>query len=88
MLPRTLCPLAAAGARRPQAIAGGLIRCHMTTRATQFDNLADRRSFGLDAEKWAAFMATLEAPVRDLPRLKRLLNEPSIFPDPIQYVSN
>ncbi|WP_280952511.1 DUF1778 domain-containing protein [Mesorhizobium sp. WSM3859] len=43
---------------------------------------SDRRSFRLDAEKWTAFMAALEAPVGDLPRLKRLVNEPSIFPDP------
>ncbi|TPK91647.1 DUF1778 domain-containing protein [Mesorhizobium sp. B2-4-12] len=43
------------------------------------ETLADRRSFHLDAEKWAAFMAALDAPTRDLPRLKRLLSEPSIF---------
>ena len=41
--------------------------------------LADRRSFHLDAEQWKAFMAALDAPPRDLPRLKRLLSEPSIF---------
>ncbi len=44
--------------------------------------LADRRSFLLDAEKWEAFVAALDAPPRDLPRLRRLLNEPSIFDDP------
>jgi uncharacterized protein (DUF1778 family) len=43
------------------------------------DALADRRRFGLDAERWDAFMAALEAPPRDLPRLKRLLNEPDAF---------
>ena len=43
------------------------------------ETLADRRSFPLDAEKWAAFMVALDAPTRDLPRLKRLLSEPSIF---------
>ncbi|MER8885198.1 MULTISPECIES: DUF1778 domain-containing protein [unclassified Mesorhizobium] len=43
------------------------------------ETLADRRSLHLDAEKWVAFMAALDAPTRDLPRLKRLLNEPSIF---------
>ncbi|MER8391739.1 DUF1778 domain-containing protein [Mesorhizobium sp. M1340] len=43
------------------------------------ETLADRRSFHLDAEKWVAFMAALDAPTRDLPRLKRLLNEPSTF---------
>ncbi|WP_352597942.1 DUF1778 domain-containing protein [Mesorhizobium sp. M0488] len=81
MLPRALCPLAATGARRPQAVAGGVIRCHVSTSTTRSEKLADRRSFRLDAEKWAAFMAALDAPTRDLPSLKRLLSEPSIFSD-------
>lgn len=41
--------------------------------------LADRRSFHLDAERWQAFVAALDAPVRDMPRMKKLLNEPGIF---------
>lgn len=41
--------------------------------------LPDRRHFTLDAEQWAAFQAALEAPPRDLPRMRRLLNEPSVF---------
>lgn len=41
--------------------------------------LADRRSFGLDAKQWSAFIAALEAPVRPLPRLGRLLKEPGLF---------
>ena len=44
--------------------------------------LAERRHFGLDAEHWAAFMAALEAPVRALPRVRRLLREPGIFDRP------
>lgn len=53
------------------------------TRSTppNADALADRRSFRLDAEKWEAFLAALDGPKRDLPRLKRLLSEPSIFSD-------
>lgn len=43
------------------------------------ETLADRRSFHLDAERWKAFMAALDAPPRDLPRLERLLNDPGIF---------
>ncbi len=43
------------------------------------ETLADRRHFGLDAETWAAFMAALDAPPREIPRLERLLREPSIF---------
>lgn len=49
------------------------------TRAEE--TLADRRFFGLDAERWAAFMAALDAPPRPLPRLERLFGEPSIFED-------
>lgn len=43
------------------------------------ETLADRRRFGLDAERWAAFMAALDAPPRSLPQLQTLLSEPSIF---------
>jgi uncharacterized protein (DUF1778 family) len=43
------------------------------------ETLADRRYFGLDAERWAAFMAALDAPPRDNPVLERLLREPSVF---------
>lgn len=41
--------------------------------------LADRRTFGLDAEQWKAFVKALDAPARPLPRLRRLLNEPGFF---------
>ena len=44
--------------------------------------LAERRHFGLDAEHWAAFIAALDAPVRALPRVRRLLREPGIFDRP------
>lgn len=46
------------------------------------ETLADRRHFGLSAERWAAFMAALDAPPRDLPRLRRLLRERGVFDDP------
>ena len=41
--------------------------------------LADRRTFGLNAAQWKAFMAALDAPPRSLPRLERLLEEPGFF---------
>lgn len=41
--------------------------------------LADRRSFGLNATQWKAFMAAVDAPPRPLPRLERLLKEPGFF---------
>jgi uncharacterized protein (DUF1778 family) len=43
--------------------------------------LADRRTFGLDAAQWKAFMAALDAAPRALPRLGRLLEEPGFFDD-------
>lgn len=41
--------------------------------------LMDRRYFVLDPERWAAFQAALDAPVRPNPRLKKLLQTPSVF---------
>jgi uncharacterized protein (DUF1778 family) len=41
--------------------------------------LADRRIFTLDARRWDAFVAALDAPPRRHPRLKRLFREPSVF---------
>lgn len=41
--------------------------------------LADRRTFGLDAVQWKAFIEALDAPPRPLPRLERLMKEPGFF---------
>jgi uncharacterized protein (DUF1778 family) len=41
--------------------------------------LAERQVFRLDASRWNAFIAALDAPPRPRPRLARLLNEPSIL---------
>lgn len=41
--------------------------------------LADRRVFQLPPEKWKAFVAALDAPPRDLPRLRKLLEDPGVF---------
>jgi uncharacterized protein (DUF1778 family) len=38
-----------------------------------FETLADRRVFQLDETQWAAFMAELDLPPRDNPRLRRLM---------------
>lgn len=43
------------------------------------EELADRTRFGLDAERWKEFLAALDAPPRDLPRLSRLFREPGAF---------
>ena len=39
--------------------------------------LSDQRTFFLNEEQWNAFQAALDAPPRDHPRMRRLLNEPS-----------
>ena len=41
------------------------------------ETLPDRQHFLLDDAQWLAFQKALDAPVRSLPRLKRLLTEPS-----------
>jgi uncharacterized protein (DUF1778 family) len=41
--------------------------------------LADRRTFTLDPVAWEKFVEALDAPTRDLPRLRRLLRERSVF---------
>ena len=41
--------------------------------------LADRRRFSLSPENWKKFLAALDAPPRELPRLKRLMTEPGFF---------
>ena len=43
------------------------------------ETLADRSRFGLDADRWRAFVEALDAPARDLPRLERLFAEPGPF---------
>jgi uncharacterized protein (DUF1778 family) len=43
------------------------------------ETLIERRRFELNAEQWQAFMAALDAPPRELPRLRRLFQEASAF---------
>jgi uncharacterized protein (DUF1778 family) len=43
------------------------------------ERLADRSIFTLDAKRWEAFIAALDAPPRRHPRLERLFREPSVF---------
>ena len=46
------------------------------------ETLADRQRFDLDAPRWTAFMAALDAPPRALPRLRRLFEEAAPFDPP------
>ena len=41
--------------------------------------LADRHRFMLNKGKWSEFQRALDAPIRSLPRLERLLTEPGFF---------
>jgi uncharacterized protein (DUF1778 family) len=43
------------------------------------ETLLDHRRFVLDTEQWAAFMAMLDAPPREIPELRRLFAEQSVF---------
>lgn len=45
------------------------------------ETLADRQHFGLDAERWTAFLEALDAEPRALPRVQRLFSEPGLFDD-------
>ena len=48
-------------------------------RVRDAEALLDRRYFSLDPERWAAFQAALDAPALQNPRLKKLLQMPSVF---------
>jgi uncharacterized protein (DUF1778 family) len=43
------------------------------------DVLASRRVFFLDEKQWQEFMTALDAPAVPMPRLKKLLREPSLL---------
>lgn len=43
------------------------------------ETLAERQHFGLDAERWTAFLGALDAPPRELPRIRRLFEDKSPF---------
>ena len=44
--------------------------------------LADQAHFYLSPEKWNEFCAALDAPPRQLPELRKLLTQPSVFDEP------
>ena len=46
------------------------------------ETLVERRRFDLDAPRWTAFMQALDAPPRELPRLRRLFDEATPFDPP------
>jgi uncharacterized protein (DUF1778 family) len=68
--------LAAAAAAERRSLSEFVLESALDRAAAA---LADRQRFGLDAERWAAFQEALDAPPRDMPRLRRLLAEPGPF---------
>lgn len=46
------------------------------------ETLPDRTRFGLDAARWQAFQAALDAPAKPIAALRKLLSEPSVFERP------
>jgi uncharacterized protein (DUF1778 family) len=67
----------AAAAERERRSVSDFVLTSALERADE--TLADRRTFSLDTAQWAKFQAALDAPPRNLPRLERLLTEPSVF---------
>jgi uncharacterized protein (DUF1778 family) len=49
-----------------------------SARENAEQTLSDQTRFVLDAQQWTAFMAALERPAKDKPRLSRLFKEPHI----------
>jgi uncharacterized protein (DUF1778 family) len=76
-----LTPLAkqrlSAAAERARRSVSDFVLTSALERADE--TLADRQTFSMDAAQWAKFQAALDAPPRKLPRLERLLREPSVF---------
>lgn len=66
---------------RASALAGVSVSAFIMMSATERAErtLADVTHFELSPKRWQAFAAALDRPARKLPRLRRLLQEPSIL---------
>jgi len=76
--------LSSAAKRRLEAAASvssrSLSAFVLESALSQADHtLADRHTFVLSKAKWSEFQRALDAPIRSLPRLERLLTEPGFF---------
>lgn len=70
----------AAAARAAHRSVSEFVLASALERAEQ--TLVERQRFDLDAGRWTAFMAALDAPPREMPRLRRLFAEPTPFDSP------
>ncbi len=68
--------LQSAAAAAPRSVSEFVLESALARAA---ETLPDRTHFGLDAERWEAFLSALDTPPRPLPRLSRLLEEPGAF---------
>lgn len=68
--------LQSAAAAQHRSVSEFVLECALARAA---ETLSDRTPFGLDAARWDAFRAALDAPPRALPRLNRLLEERGVF---------
>jgi uncharacterized protein (DUF1778 family) len=67
----------AAAARATHRSVSEFVLASALARAEE--TLLERQRFELDPERWTAFMAALDAPPREAPRLRRLFSEPTPF---------
>ena len=65
-----------ADAERHKTVTEFVIDSGLTAAA---ETLADRQHFSLNEKQWKAFQAALDAPVKQKPRLKKLLKTPSLL---------
>lgn len=69
--------LLTAASRAEGTTVSGFVLKH-ATRAAE-DVLADRRAFVLPVQQWEAFVKALDRPEHDLPRLRGLLEVPTVL---------
>jgi uncharacterized protein (DUF1778 family) len=76
LTPEAKQTLHAAAAAQSRSVSEFVLESALAKAA---ETLPDRQHFGLDAERWTAFITALDAPPRQLPRLAKLLSEPGPF---------
>jgi uncharacterized protein (DUF1778 family) len=76
LTPEAKKTLGAAAAAASRSVSEFVLESALARAA---ETLPDRRRFELDPARWKAFQAALDAPPKRLPRLARLLKEPSVI---------
>jgi uncharacterized protein (DUF1778 family) len=72
-------------AKEKLRVAASAMRCSISEFVLESalvradETLTGRTRFGLSTDQWNEFLAALDAPPRELPRLSRLFQEPSVF---------